>query len=188
MYKRQALREQAPAAVMARLWQLGVLRQIHPALRWGPETAVAYTRVPIILADPVWRAALPDETPVFLYFALTVLPLEPAEQTVVMSRLRVRKATREDVAAAARLLDALASLPAAVRQSELAFALRPFLPRVLLTVRLALTDEVAIGRLEWYFREGRMVETAVSGDDLRQMGLKPGPQFGILLDLSLIHI
>ncbi|MBK7178449.1 MAG: CBS domain-containing protein [Chloroflexi bacterium] len=180
-----ALREQAPAAVMARLWQLGVLRQIHPALRWGPETAVAYTRVPIILADPVWRAALPDETPVFLYFALTVLPLEPAEQTVVMSRLRVRKATREDVAAVARLLDALASLPAAVRQSELAFALRPFLPRVLLTVRLALTDEVAIGRLEWYFREGRMVETAVSGDDLRQMGLKPGPQFGILLDRLL---
>jgi tRNA nucleotidyltransferase (CCA-adding enzyme) len=56
---------------------------------------------------------------------------------------------------------------------------------VLLTVRLALTDEVAIGRLEWYFREGRMVETAVSGDDLRQMGLKPGPQFGILLDRLL---
>jgi tRNA nucleotidyltransferase (CCA-adding enzyme) len=180
-----AFREQTPTAVMARLWQLGVMAHIHPALRWEAAMAEAFNRVPRVLADPAWRAALPDETPAFLYFALWILPLEPAEQTVVMSRLRVRKATRDDVAAAARLLDVLAGLPAEARRSEVAFALRPFLPRVLLTARLALTDLTAINLLEWYFREGQWVETAVSGDDLRQMGLKPGPQFGVILDRLL---
>jgi len=181
-----AFREQSPTAVLARLWEMNVMPHIHPALRWTGETAVAFARVPAILADPAWRAALSDETPVFLYFALWILPLEAGERTAVMARLHVRKATREDVAAAVRLLDVLAALPAAARLSEIAFALRPFLPRVLLTARVALTDSTAIDRLEWFFREGRMVETAVSGDDLRQLGLKPGPQFAVILDRLLV--
>ncbi len=180
-----AFREQAPTAVMARLQEMGVMAHIHPALRWEPDMAAAYERVPAILADPVWRAALPDETPAFLYFALWILPLEPEERTAVMARLRVRKATREDVASVAGLLDVLAGLPAEPARSEVAFALRPFLPRVLLTARAALTDETAISRLEWFYREGQWVETAVSGDDLRQMGLKPGPVFAIILDRLL---
>jgi len=180
-----AFREQSPTAVLARLWEMDVMPHIHPALRWTGETAVAFARVPAILADPAWRAALSDETPVFLYFALWILPLETDERTAVMARLRVRKATREDVAATAWLLDVLAGLPATARLSEIAFALRPFLPRVLLTARVALTDSAAIDRLEWYFREGRKVETAVSGDDLRELGLKPGPQFAVILDRLL---
>ncbi|MBK8985167.1 MAG: CBS domain-containing protein [Chloroflexi bacterium] len=180
-----ALRERSPADVMARLWAMGVLPHIHPALRWEAATAVAFARVPILLADPVWRAALPDDTPVFLYFALWLLPLPPAEQTVVMSRLRVRKATRDDVAAVVRLLDVVSGLSAAARRSQVAFVLRPFPPRVLLTARIAVTDAAAVGWLEWYVREGRRVETAVSGDDLRQIGLKPGPQFAVILDRLL---
>ncbi|MCB8985377.1 MAG: CBS domain-containing protein, partial [Ardenticatenaceae bacterium] len=180
-----AFREQVPAAVMARLWDMDVMMHIHPALRWNMDMAAAYARVPDILADPAWRKALSDETPAFLYFALWILPLEPSERTAVMGRLRVRKATREDVAAVARLLEVLHALPDDPSRSEVTFALRPFLPRVLLTARAALTDETAIGWLEWYYREGRLVETAVSGDDLRRLGLKPGPQFAVILDRLL---
>jgi tRNA nucleotidyltransferase (CCA-adding enzyme) len=176
------LREPVPAAVMARLRDLGVMSHIHPALEWSEETAVAFNRVPPLLADPVWQAASPDETPAFLYFALWILPLPAAEQAAVMARLRVRKATREDVAAVGQLLAALTALPEDAPPSQVAFALRPFAPRVLLTSRLATTNESVIDRLEWYWREGRGVETAVSGNDLRQMGLKPGPRFGVILD------
>ena len=39
--------------------------------------------------------------------------------------------------------------------------------------------------LEQYFREWRFVKTAVTGNDLREMGLKPSPLFGELLEKLL---
>jgi tRNA nucleotidyltransferase (CCA-adding enzyme) len=180
-----AFREQEPTAVMERLWQLGVMAEIHPALHWSVEMAAAYARVPHLLADPVWGAAQSDETPAFLYFALWLLPLSPAEQEAVMARLRVRKATREDVAAIARLLATLTMLPSDAPRSEIAFACREFLPRVQLTARAAVGDGRLADWLEWYWREGVGVKTAVGGNNLRQMGLKPGPHFGLILDRLL---
>ncbi|MCA9923836.1 MAG: hypothetical protein KC421_15770, partial [Anaerolineales bacterium] len=38
---------------------------------------------------------------------------------------------------------------------------------------------------EQYYREWRFVKTAVTGHDLRKMGLKPGPHFAVLLDTLL---
>lgn len=180
-----AFREAEPTAVMQRLSQLGVMAEIHPALHWNEETAATYARVPTFLTDPLWRPAYADETPAFLYFALWLLPLSPAEQEAVMARLRVRKATREDVASIARLLATLTMLPPDAPRSEIAFACREFQPRVLLTARVAVGDGRLADWLDWYWREGMRVKTAVGGDDLRQMGLKPGPHFGQLLDRLL---
>jgi len=60
--------------------------------------------------------------------------------------------------------------------------LRPYRPRVLLVVRTLLTDERLITLLERYMREWRGVKTAVTGRDLRALGLKPGPHFATILD------
>ena len=96
----RALKEADPVRVMHRLYDLGVMRQIHPALRWTQETAVAYERVPEILQDPDWLAASGTDSPLFLYFALWLLPLQAGEKEAVMARLKVRKATRDDVVSA----------------------------------------------------------------------------------------
>jgi tRNA nucleotidyltransferase (CCA-adding enzyme) len=102
-----------------------------------------------------------------------------------MDRLRVRKATHADVAACCRLLAALQKLPSDAMPGQVEKGLRPFRPRVLLVVRALLQDELQIEWVERYYREWRWMKTAVTGDDLRALGLKPGPQFGTILDRLL---
>jgi len=59
------------------------------------------------------------------------------------------------------------------------------LPRSLLVVRVACLDERTSELLDRYVKEWMGVKTAVTGDTLRDMGLKPGPEFGIILDRLL---
>ena len=126
----------------------------------------------------------PGERP-FLYFALWLLPLAVQEQTAVMNRLKVRKSTREDVLAIKRLLANLAGLPPHPTPSQVEKALRPSSPRALLTARIWLADPSQVDLLDQYYTNWRHVKTAVAGDDLRALGLKPGPLFAVLLDQLL---
>ncbi len=181
----RALKEADPVRVMHRLYDLGVMRQIHPALRWTQETAVAYERVPEILEDPDWLAASGIDSPLFLYFALWLLPLKAGEKEAVMVRLKVRKTTHDDVVSAVDIQESLAELPKEPKPSEVVFALRFFLPRSLLVVRTASADARTAELLDKYVKEWMHVKTAVTGDTLRKMGLKPGPEFAIILDRLL---
>ncbi len=180
-----ALREKLPARILARLAELGILAQIHAPLVWLPETAVSYARVPALLTDPEWRAALRGESPAFVYFALWLVGLSPDVQGGSMARLRVRKDTREDVAAASRLLALLQDVREDASPGEVEKALRPFPPRVLLVGRAAVGAGPVANLLEAYYREWRHVKTVVNGNDLRAMGYKPGPHFAVWLDALL---
>ncbi|MCP4424401.1 MAG: hypothetical protein GY803_07920, partial [Chloroflexi bacterium] len=61
----------------------------------------------------------------------------------------------------------------------------PYQPRVLLTARIALGDSPSSDQIERYYAEWREAKTAVSGDDLREIGLKPGPEYAVILDQLL---
>lgn len=180
-----AFQEHNPAPVLARLAALDILPHLHPHLTWTPAAAAAFIRLRPLLADPLWHTAQEDETPAFLYLALWLLPLPQRVQAEVMERLRVRKATRQDGHACNQVLAALRALPPAARPSQVEKALRPYRPRVLLVVRTWLQEERLITWLDQYYGEWQRVKTAVTGDDLRAMGLKPGPQFAVLLDQLL---
>ncbi len=181
-----SLREADPAQVLARLAELRVLPSLQEGLHWVGETAVSFARVPSLLADPAWLAALGGDTPVFVYFALWLLPLSEATRTATMKRLRVRKRTREDMAAVGVLHGLLPTLTPDMPPSEVERLLRPFTPRVLLSIMASLepTDWRA-GLLDRYYHVWRGVKTAVNGHHLRQLGLKPGPIYAEILDLLL---
>ncbi|MCP4425564.1 MAG: CBS domain-containing protein, partial [Chloroflexi bacterium] len=166
-----ALREPARIQVMERLAELGVLAQIHPALYWSDAIAAAFTRTPALVDSPIWQAERPQRWLPFLYFAQWVVDLSASERNAVLTRLRVRKATREDVTAVARCLNALDDLPLDARPSQIEKRLRPYQPRVLLTARIALGDSPSSDQIERYYAEWREAKTAVSGDDLREIGL-----------------
>ena len=180
-----ALREPAPAAVMARLAETGILTQIHPALRWSEAITAAFERVDAELEREIWQKERPYRWRSFLYFAQWLVPLPTDEQNGVMDRLRVRKATREDIEALTRCLEAIDNLPTAPCPSQVEMVLRLYHPRVLLAARIALDNAPAANWVARYYAEWREVKTAVSGDDLRKMGLKPGPAYGIILDQLL---
>jgi len=177
--------EPAPIRVMNRLNQLDVFENIYPGLAWTAETAAIFVRVPRFAADSVWKQALAQGSVEFVYFALWLAPLDPLIQVGVMERLRVRKATREDVSACCQALETIRNLPADARPSVVEKALRPYAPRVLLIVRILLNGQPQSRLLDKYYEEWRRVKTAVTGHTLRQMGLKPGPEYSVILDKLL---
>ncbi len=179
------LHEADPTAALSRLAELDVLVHIDEGLVWLPETAVFFQRVPQFWQERPWCDWLADETPLFTYFALWLAALPEADQRGVLKRLRVRKATKTDVLACGRIRREWVTLPATLKPSEVVTLMRPFPVRVLLVGRILLEGQPAASLIERYLQEWRGVKTAVSGDTLRQMGLKPGPQFGVLLEKLL---
>ncbi|MCA9944607.1 MAG: CBS domain-containing protein, partial [Anaerolineales bacterium] len=179
------LAEADPTAPLARLAALDVLAHIDEGLVWLPETAVFFQRVPHFWQTPPWADWLAEESPLFAYFALWLAALPTAIQRRALKRLRVRKATLTDVLSCGRLRREWVTLPATLKPSEVVRLMRPFPVRVLLVGRILLEGRPAAQLIELYLQELRGVKTAVTGNTLRQMGLKPGPQFGILLDKLL---
>ena len=179
------LQEADPTAALSRLAELDVLTHIYEGLVWLPETAVFFQRVPQFWQEPPWAEWLAEETPLFTYFALWLAALPQVDQRGAMRRLRVRKATMTDVLACGRVRREWVTLPADLKPSEVVQLMRPFPIRVLLVGRILLAGCPAAQLIERYLQEWRGVKTAVTGHDLREMGLKSGPQYGILLDKLL---
>jgi tRNA nucleotidyltransferase (CCA-adding enzyme) len=179
-----ALRESAPAPVLERLAELGVLYEIHPELVWDDASAARFEQLQQLIGAPLWRDALAGESPASIYFALWLAPLPEDVREAVMKRLRVRRSTHDEVGGLVNLLQRLAALPAQPLSSEVERALRPYAshPRILLATRAAVAGTPYAALLDRYQREWRHVETALDGNDLRALGLRPGPLYAVLLD------
>ncbi|MFL7870177.1 MAG: CBS domain-containing protein [Anaerolineales bacterium] len=180
-----ALREADPVRVMERLADLGIMEQIQSGLAWTPQSAKYFARVPEYRQRQIWTGVVPDESIEFLYFALWLVTLPEEVQKGTVDRLRARKATREDVLAVDQVLDELRALPVDALPSEITAVCSKFVPRVLLAARIVLGHESQGKWLDQYIGEWRFVKTEITGDDLRTMGLAPGPQFAYLLEALL---
>lgn len=182
-----ALREPAPIPVMERLAELRILREIHPGLGWDQATAAQFHNLGQVMAGPLWREALEGESPASVYFALWLAPLPQNVREAVMNRLKVRRSTRDEVEGLVNLLARLEALPADPAPSAVERALRPFAPhpRIVLAARAAAAGSPLAALLDRYQREWRHVETALDGNDLRALGLRPGPHYAFLLDQLL---
>jgi tRNA nucleotidyltransferase (CCA-adding enzyme) len=180
------LREDKRAPIMRRLAEFGVLAQIHPGLSWH-ERAESYFRcADEALADELWEGVLGDESPAFVYFALLLLPLTKTVQREVLSRLKVRKTTRDDVTIVNDLLTDLAQMTDEASPSQMVQILRAYPRRVLVVAAAAVGPETPLGKMiAQYQSEWRQVRTGLNGNDLLEMGLEPGPQIGRLLDRVL---
>ncbi len=180
------LLEENRISIMERLAGLGVLAQIHPGLIWQMPTADTFRHAAQILQDDMWAKVLGEESPAFVFFALLLMPLSNTVQQEAMTRLKVRKSTRDDVIAARMLLRNMANLPADSRPSEVVIKIRQYPPRVLLVGLAASGPDTPIGRyIDIYQREWQHVRTVLNGNDIIEMGIKAGPQVGYLLDQLL---
>jgi tRNA nucleotidyltransferase (CCA-adding enzyme) len=180
-----SLREADPLRVMERLSELNVMVHIQPGLTWTPEAKTFYERVQVFRASTLWADALPADSVEFLYFALWLEPLPAAVQRATARRLRVRRTTSDDVLAVRRLVDQLLSFALESLPSEVSIVCRDFPSRVLLAARIVLDGEPQGALLDAYYREWRHVKPDLSGDDLREIGLPPGPIYTRILDALL---
>jgi tRNA nucleotidyltransferase (CCA-adding enzyme) len=180
------LLENEPAPIFGRLAEFGVLAQIHPALTWRKQTADAFYRARVVLGQSTWSDISVGDAQSFVYFALLLLSLSSTVQQEVMSRLRVRRSTCDDIVAADNLLAELTPLSTASKPSQVVRILRPYRARVLLVARIILGPESPTGlMIDQYQMEWRSVRTILKGRDLISMGMSPGPEIGRLLDQLL---
>ncbi len=176
-----ALAEADPVRVMSRLDELGVLAHLAPDLSWRAETAAVFERIPSFADDPLWGETYRAGPVVFYYFAVWLAPFAPPVPEEVARRLRVRKATLEHLLALADLLPALAALPDDARPSAVVRTVARFAPRTLLTARmLDVSPRISIW-LDRFMAEWRHVRPTLTGNDLRALGLPPGPLYTRIL-------
>ncbi|MBN1286140.1 MAG: CBS domain-containing protein [Anaerolineae bacterium] len=179
------LAEARPEMALARLDELGVLAQIHPALGMDDWLCAAMAALRAARMRPAWPALADParganwwELP---YFMLMTLRLAEADQRAVCRRLRVKRRTVEGVVEARRVyVQYMPALETHQRPSELARWLAPLGDEGLAALWAA-AGEAAREPIAAYAARLREVRPVTTGEDLKALGLEPGPCFRWLL-------
>ncbi|HHN93700.1 MAG TPA: CCA tRNA nucleotidyltransferase, partial [Anaerolineae bacterium] len=176
-------REAEPERALCRLEELGVLEQIHPRLRCDEWLRRKYRALRRSRSSSPGLAdwGLGDDDLPFLYLALLVYRLTEDELGRLLDRLNGPRADRDALRWLPELKRALPRLGKARKASAAARILRPYPARILAVAWVATNRPRLRGRLLRYQTEWRAVEPELTGDDLKEMGLKPGPLFRHLL-------
>ena len=175
----QIFAEPEPERAMCRVDELGILAQIHPDLRCGRWLQAKYRALREDMKLETWNLT-PEDGP-FLHMALLSYHLgdEPLEE--FMRRLKIKRDDSDDLRLLHNLQDVLTEVWKARRPSDVYRLLEPYPARVLAVAWVAADRKRLRGRLLRYQTEWRLVETEITGDVLKAMGLKPSPLFGRLL-------
>jgi tRNA nucleotidyltransferase (CCA-adding enzyme) len=190
--------EPRPEAGLARMEELGVLRQIHPGLRcdgWLQSKFDTLRRVLPSWYESSWLPALveedhdalhgtsiPTDNTHHLYLALLVYRLVPAELGTLIARIKLARDSAD-------LLHEIADLRARIeplqvqdaRPSEVCRLLESFSGPALLVTWVATDSQGVREHLAAYWQAYRHVKPTVNGNDLKALGLSPGPVYGRIL-------
>jgi len=116
-----------------------------------------------------------------MYLALLAYRLNDEALEKLIARLMMPRDDAEDFILLHSLKETLPRLGKARRPSIVYRLLEPYPARVLAGAWVATDRRRLRERLLRYQTQWRLVETELTGDDLKAMGLKPGPLFGQLL-------
>lgn len=188
------LGERDPVRVMARLSQLTLLRFLHRRLSYTTKVKRVAKAVPKALTW--WTRRFPDreiDKPIVYVMALS----SESRQAVVAAMSRRLALSREQarkVSAGGTLVDRVLKRLAderTVRPSQV-YRLLVDLPDetlvLVLAKKMSLQQAVVLSRLKGQlvaYMKNRTIKTALMGRDLQSMGLKPGPQYGTILEKLL---
>lgn len=171
--------EDEPERALGRMDELGVLAQIHQDLRCDQWLRERYRALRQELNPDIWTLETEDNA--FLHLALLAYRLDEEALQELSKRLKVKRDAENDLLLMHKLRSELSQLADAQRPSDIFRQLQPYPARVLAAVWLATDREPLRERLLRYQTEWRQVEPEITGDDLKAMGLEPGPLFGELL-------
>lgn len=166
-------REREPEKVFVRAHALGALAAIWPPLQFTDWHARKFGEARTH-ADP--PAAL-------MYWGLLAYPLTPAQVNEWGQRLRLPNAQvdilRQLIALRVEVAPRLAA--AALAPSALYRLLADYADAALEIFAIATDDTRTRERIAWFRTRLRAVTPALTGDDLKRMGLRPGPHYRTIL-------
>jgi tRNA nucleotidyltransferase (CCA-adding enzyme) len=190
--------ESKPELGLARMEELGILSQIHPGLRcdgWLQRKFRALREVLSQWYEQSWKPSLveedhdglhgillPTNNVSQLYLALLSYRLISPELGTLITRIKVIRDDADLLQETASLRDAIASLQVAdVLPSEVYHLLAAHSGPAILVTWVATDSERVREHLSRYWQVYRHVKPILTGDDLKALGLSPGPIFGRVL-------
>jgi tRNA nucleotidyltransferase (CCA-adding enzyme) len=177
---KQIFAEAEPERALCRLQELGVLSQIHSGLRCDKWLQGGFVSLRRDLEPETWNLKRADRN--FLHLALLGYRLGEEELEMMVQGLKMTREEADDLRALHKLKEIMQQVGWTSRPSSIYRLLEPYPARVLAAAWLATGSRRTRDRLLRYQTEWRVVTQEVAGDDLKAMGLKPGPLFGRLLD------
>jgi tRNA nucleotidyltransferase (CCA-adding enzyme) len=191
--------EPEPESGLARMEELGVLRQIHPGLRcdgWLQNKFRTLREVmpdwyendwhPVLVEeehDALHGMSLPANNVHHMYVALLAYRLILPELDTLSTRLRLARDDVDLLYRVATLRDEIERFQIEdVRPSEVYHLLEPYSGPAILTTWVATDSPGVREHLSRHWHEYRHVKPALMGEDLKRMGFSPGPIFGHVLN------
>ena len=170
------LKEKYPEKVLRRAEELGVLAKLHPSLKGNGWLAEKFVEAR--------QLNYPDLPPVGLYLALLAYRLTNEESEQLISRLRLPKTLAQTLRNTISIKNELQSLanPELV-PSSIYYLLHHCSLTAIIANSLACDSPVAHQHINLFLTRLRYVKPALNGDDLKIMGIAPGPQIKEILNL-----
>jgi tRNA nucleotidyltransferase (CCA-adding enzyme) len=173
--------EKDPVAVMRRLAESGLLAVIHPKLTFSERLENLLTAVHDTL---LWFGLLFTEErpdPGMIYLMALTAELDEEDKEAALRRLSTPPNVMESIIGASRVVrDTVRHLPlddpALLHEALVHLRLETILCSMAFT-----GDEEKKKAISRYLIELRNVQPLLRGDDLKAMGLEPGPAYSVLL-------
>jgi tRNA nucleotidyltransferase (CCA-adding enzyme) len=176
------LEESEPEKAMLRLDELGILRQLDPALQVGEGTVREFVHLRHLRLQPDADPLLLQTPVVLLYWGLITYPLPEEALERIQERLGLKHETL-------RLMQSLAQLRArlplladpAARPSQVVVALDDIHPVALALLPVVCSDTQVLAAVEQYRRAWQHIQPVLDGHDLQRLGLRRGTIYRTVL-------
>ena len=176
------LAEEQPERALCRLNELGVLRQLSAELCCDRRLMTWFRAVREELDLAIWE--LPPTGRRFIYLGLLVYRMAPGPLAAFLRRLKVPRTDADDLELLPALRQDVDEIAHTRRPSRVYRALEHY-PARLLAIAWVAQTRGGREKLLRFQTNYRHIRTALSGDDLKALGLRPGPLFGRLLGALL---
>ncbi len=168
------LKEERPEKVLRRAEELGVLPKLSPTLKSRGWLAEKFNQARQI--------SFPNPPPIGLYLAPMVYSLTNEENEQLISFLKLPKTlaqTLRDTISLKARLPALANPE--LTPSRIYRLLHGYSPQAVTVNSLACDSSITRQHIQLFLDKLRYVKSALTGDDLKRMGIAPGPQMKEIL-------
>ncbi len=168
------LKEKYPERILRRAEELGVLSRLHPSLKGNGWLEQRF--------ELARELTSPDSPPVGLYLALLAYRLSSKKNEQLISRLRLPKSLAQilrDTASIKSQLETLANPELA--PSRIYHLLNVYSSLSLTANSLATESSLVRRHIQLFLTKLRYVKSALTGEDLKRMGIAPGPRIKEIL-------
>ena len=166
------LKEECPEKALNRAGDLGLLGEVHPALKGDGWLRENFGKAREATSPPSLA----------LYFALMTMSFSIKECEDFIARLKMPKAVSRVILDTARLRERMPSLDSPdLPPSAVYGLLRVYSPTSVMACAIAADSALVQERLHLYLNRWRHVRMALDGDALQELGVRSGPKLGEML-------